>query len=94
MAGKINFSHLSAAIQEVVKQKQFTVHEQLIMGFVAPDSIPQNQAEIIAREITDKVAPGAQPFAGEVAGQAGAIHAEATKPIRILGFRPSPKMLE
>ena len=96
MAGKINFSSLPSAIQAAVKGVHVTLpHEELIMGFIAPESIAEKQAETIAKEITQKVAPGATPFVGPATGGAGGVQAEAlTRPGRILGFRPMPKMLE
>ena len=99
MAGKINFSSLPSAIQAAVKGVHVTLpHEELIMGFIAPENIGEKQAETIAKEITQKVAPGATPFVGPATGGvggAGGVQAEAlTRPGRILGFRPMPKMLE
>jgi len=96
MAGKINFSHLPGAIKEAVKAANTRLpNEELIMGFIAPEGITEKQAETIAKEITQKVAPGATPFVAPATGGANGIQAEAlTRPGRILGFRPMPKMLE
>jgi len=96
MAGKINFNHLPGAIKEAVKAaKNRFPNEELIMGFIAPEGIAEKQAEAIAKEITQKVAPGAKPFVGPETGGASGIQTEAlTRPVRILGFRPTPKMLE
>ena len=96
MAGKINFSHLHGAIQEAVKAAHDRLPtEELIMGFIAPEGITEKQAETIAREITQKVAPGAQPFVGPATGGSGGVQTEALiKPGRILGFRPTPQMLQ
>lgn len=96
MAGKINISHLPGAIQEAVKAANARLpHEELIMGFIAPEGIAEKQAESIAREITQKIAPGAQPFVAPAAAATGGAQAQALgKPGRILGFRPTPKMLE
>jgi hypothetical protein len=96
MAGKINFSHLPGAIKEAVKAaNQRLPNEELIMGFIAPEGIAEKQAETIAREITQKVAPGATPFVGPATGGAGGVQTEALpKPGRILGFRPAPQMLQ
>jgi hypothetical protein len=95
MAGKINFSHLPSAIQEAVKAAHDRLpNEELIMGFIAPDGIEEKQAESIAKEITQKIAPGAKPFVGPATGVAGGAHTEAlTKPGRILGFKATPNML-
>jgi len=96
MAGKINFSHLPQAIQEAVKAANARLpNEELIMGFIAPESIAEKQAETIAKEITQKIAPGAQPFVGPAPAATGGAQAQVLgKPGRILGFRPMPKMLE
>ncbi|MGB9123130.1 MAG: hypothetical protein WCE73_21115 [Candidatus Angelobacter sp.] len=95
MAGKINFNHLPGAIQEAVKAAHNRLpNEELIMGFIAPEGIGEKQAETIAKEITQKVAPGAQPFVGPAAAGSGGVQTGAlTKPGRILGFRPTPQML-
>ena len=94
MAGKINFSHLPGAIQEAVKAAHGHLpHEELIMGFIAPESIAEKQAETIAKEITQKIAPGAQPFVAQAAAAGGAQTEALAKPPRILGFKASPKML-
>ena len=95
MVGKINFSSLPSAIQAAVKGVHVTLpHEELIMGFIAPESIAEKQAETIAKEITQKVAPGATPFVAPAIGGASGVHTEAlTRPGRIMGFRPMPKML-
>jgi hypothetical protein len=97
MAGKINFSHLPNAIQEAVKAAHGHLpNEELIMGFIAPEGIAEKQAETIAKEITQKIAPGAQPFVAPApaAAAAGGVHTEALgKPGRILGFKATPKML-
>jgi len=96
MAGKINFSHLPGAIQEAVKAANMRLpNEELIMGFIAPEDIADKQAETIAKEITQKIAPGAQPFVAPAGAATGAAHPQALgKPGRIMGFRPMPKMLE
>jgi hypothetical protein len=96
MAGKINLRHLPGAIQEAVKAANARLpNEELIMGFIAPEGIADKQAETIAKEVTQKIAPGAQPFVGPAAGAAGGVQAQALgKPGRILGFRPAPTMLE
>ena len=93
---KINVSHLPGAIQEAVKAVNARLpNEELIMGFIAPESIAEKQAETIAKEITQKIAPGATPFVGPAAGAAGGVQTQVLgKPGRILGFRPTPKMLE
>lgn len=96
MAGKIHFTQIPAAIQEAIKSVKTTLpHEELIMGFIAPEGLAENQAQTIAREITEKVAPGAQPFVGPAGAAAGGAQAEALikPPIRILGFKPTTKML-
>jgi hypothetical protein len=96
MAGKINFSHLPGAIQEAVKAANMRLpNEELIMGFIAPEGITDKQAETIAKEITQKIAPGAQPFVAPAGAAIGGAHTQALgKPGRIMGFRPMPKMLE
>ena len=95
MAGKIHFDQLPTAIEEAVKSAhQQLPHEELIMGFIAPESIAEKQAKNIAKQITQKVAPGAQPFVGTV-GTAGASATQAAfRPGRLLGFRPSPEALK
>ncbi len=95
MAGKIHFTEIPAAIQEAVQSAKTTLlHEELIMGFIAPEGLAENQAQTIAREVTQKVAPGAQPFVGPAGAAGGAQVAEAlAKPVRILGFKASPKLL-
>jgi len=96
MAGKINFSHLPGAIKEAVKGIHVTLpHEELIMGFIAPESIAEKQAETIAKEITQKIAPGAQPFVGPQAAIGGGAQTQALRPPgRILGFKAATKLLE
>ena len=97
MAGKINLSHLPGAIREAVKTANNRLpNEELIMGFIAPEGIAEKQAETIAREITQKVAPGAKPFVGSAtSGAGGGVQAEAlARPGRLLGFIPTPQMLE
>jgi len=96
MAGKINIKSLHSAIQAAVKGAHSTLpHEELIMGFVAPENIAEKQAETIANEITQKIAPpGAQPFVGPQAPAGGGAQALALRPGRILGFRAAPKVLE
>ena len=93
---KINLSHLPGAIKEAVKAtNQRLPNEELIMGFIAPEGIAEKQAETIAREITQKVAPGAKTFVGPVSGGAGGVQTEAlARPGRLLGFIPTPQMLE
>ena len=55
MARKINIKSLHSAIQAAVKGAHSTLpHEELIMGFVAPENIAEKQAETIANEITQK----------------------------------------
>ena len=96
MAGKINFSSLPSAIQAAVKGVHVTLpHEELIMGFIAPENIAEKQAETIAKEITQKIAPGAQPFVGPQAAAGGGAQAKALTPTgRILGFKAATKLLE
>jgi len=96
MAGKIHLNHLPGAIKEAVKAANSRLpNEELIMGFIAPEGIAEKQAETIAKEITQKVAPGAKPFVGPATGGAGGVQTDAlAKPGRILGFRPTPQMLE
>lgn len=96
MAGKINFSHLPGAIREAVKATNAHLpNEELIMGFIAPEGITDKQAETIAKEITQKIAPGAQPFVAPAGAATGGATAHVLgKPGRIMGFRPMPKMLE
>jgi hypothetical protein len=96
VAGKIHFTEIPAAIQEAIKSTKTTLpHEELIMGFIAPEGLAESQLQTIAREITQKVAPGAQPFVGPAGTAAGGAQTEALikTPLRILGFKPTPKML-
>jgi hypothetical protein len=95
MAGRIHLDQLSTAIAEAVKSAhQKLPHEELIMGFIAPEALAEAQAESIAKQITQRVAPGAQPFVGTV-GAAGPAAATASfRPGRLLGFRPSPDFLK
>jgi len=71
-----------------------TFDRLLIMGFIAPEGISQQQANTIAQHVTQKVAPGAHVFVG--AAPAPAEHAAtALKPGgRLMGFRPSPEILK
>jgi hypothetical protein len=95
MAGKIHFEHLSSAIEEAVKAAhQKLPHEELIMGFIAPEALGEAQAESIAKQITQRVAPGAQPFVGTVGAAAPAAANAVFRPGRLLGFRPSPDLLK
>jgi len=96
MAEKIKLSHLPGAIREAVKATNAHLpNEELIMGFIAPESIADKQAEAIAKEITQKIAPGAQTFVAPAGAVAGGANTQALgKPGRILGFKPTLKMLE
>ena len=94
--GKIHVHELPRAIDEAVKATKAKIpSHELIMGFIAPDSLPAAEARQLAEKITHTVAPGAT-VVDIPAGAGGAAQAESltVRPGRLLGFVAAPNRLQ